>query len=151
MNFGLGTVTSERVKLFVSRFVSRFLPRERTGLAYCLNSLLLSTKLYSTRVFCFFFSQYRFDPHTGAWENKQFKKDRGDALFSLYDVNYDKFGMVLNQTRKCGDYKGNLDVSRVRLLTHSLASIQNSDGQKSLNHSRIFPSTQEEFSRKQLM
>ena len=56
-------------------------------------------------------SQYHFDPHTGAWEHKQFKKDHGETLFSLHDLQYDGTGMTVSAKEVCKDYKGTLDVS----------------------------------------
>lgn len=53
--------------------------------------------------------QYRFDPQTGAWEHKQFKKDEGEALFSLHDISYSEAGMVINNSMTCRDFKGTLD------------------------------------------
>ena len=55
--------------------------------------------------------QYRFDPQTGAWEHKQFKKEEGEALFSLHDISYNEAGMVINNSITCRDFKGTLDVS----------------------------------------
>ena len=55
--------------------------------------------------------QYHFDPHTGAWEHKQFKKDHRETLFSLHDLNYHETGMTVSTKEVCKDYQGTLDVS----------------------------------------
>jgi len=53
--------------------------------------------------------QYHFDPHTGAWEHKQFKKEHGETLFSLHDISYNETGMTSNTKEVCKDYEGTLD------------------------------------------
>lgn len=64
------------------------------------------------RIYFIVFLQYHFDPHTGAWEHKQFKKDHGENLFSLYDVNYQgETGMSVKTKEVCRDYEGSLNVS----------------------------------------
>ncbi|XP_066027051.1 probable cysteine desulfurase isoform X1 [Pocillopora verrucosa] len=44
--------------------------------------------------------QYRFDPHTGAWENRYFSADKAKPPFSLHDVTYDEIGVVMKNTGK---------------------------------------------------
>ncbi|XP_068761466.1 probable cysteine desulfurase isoform X1 [Montipora capricornis] len=53
--------------------------------------------------------QYHFDPQTGGWEHKQFKKGKGESLFSLHDISYDEAGMIINSTETCREYRGTLE------------------------------------------
>jgi len=50
--------------------------------------------------------QYRFDPHTGAWENRSFNKSKPKPILSLHDVIYDDVGgMVKNTAPRDHDVK----------------------------------------------
>lgn len=40
--------------------------------------------------------QYRFDPHTGSWEHRDFNKDKIRRVFSLHDVSYDEIGGIIS-------------------------------------------------------
>jgi len=54
--------------------------------------------------------QYRFDPHTGAWENRYFTEKKTSPLYSLHDVIYDEIGLVItNSTGRPHDYDIKLD------------------------------------------
>ncbi|XP_078346786.1 putative cysteine desulfurase isoform X2 [Oculina patagonica] len=53
--------------------------------------------------------QYRFDPHTGAWENRYFNGNKASPPFSLHDVTYDEIGVVMKNTNVPRDYDVKLD------------------------------------------
>ena len=65
-------------------------------------------------------SQYRFDPHTGAWENRYFSAEKATPPFSLHDVTYDEIGVVMKTTRKPRDYDVKLEVSESSCLYQTL-------------------------------
>lgn len=44
----------------------------------------------------FLVGQYRFDPHTGSWEHRDFNKDKIRRVFSLHDVSYDEIGGIIS-------------------------------------------------------
>ena len=56
--------------------------------------------------------QYRFDPHTGAWENRYFTEKNSNPPYSLHDVIYDEIGLIIrNSTDTPSEYDVKLDVS----------------------------------------
>lgn len=85
----------------------------RVGLPYFMNDKTVDFVLNAVNMVAThgwkLLPQYHFDPHTGAWEHKQFKKDQRETLFSLHDVNYHENGMTVNTKEVCKDYKGTLD------------------------------------------
>ncbi|XP_078347514.1 putative cysteine desulfurase isoform X1 [Oculina patagonica] len=86
----------------------------RVGLPYFMNDKTVDFVLNAVNMVAThgwkLLPQYHFDPHTGAWEHKQFKKDNGETLFSLYDVNYQgATGMNVKTNEVCRDYEGSLD------------------------------------------
>ncbi|XP_048585215.1 uncharacterized protein LOC5521527 isoform X3 [Nematostella vectensis] len=52
--------------------------------------------------------QYRFDPHTGAWENRQFAQEKSKAIYSLRDINYSRSSAQVSKPRPV-DFEGSLD------------------------------------------
>ena len=62
-------------------------------------------------------SQYRFDPHTGAWENRYFSADEAKPPFSLHDVTYDVIGVVMKTTGRPREFDVKLEVSAIKLYT----------------------------------
>lgn len=54
--------------------------------------------------------QYRFDPHTGSWENRHFTEKNSSPPYSLHDVIYDEIGLIIrNTTGTPSEYDVKLD------------------------------------------
>ncbi|KAM7426256.1 hypothetical protein ABFA07_022429 [Porites harrisoni] len=105
-NESLGGLLKEPLEIMKPGFV-------RVGLPYFMNDKTVDFVLNAVNMVAThgwkLLPQYHFDPHTGAWEHKQFKKDKGETLFSLYDVSYDEVGMSISSKSICRDYEGTLD------------------------------------------